>query len=205
MIILSLSSQYPVVSGLNCYCFCFSVLFPRDVNLRTPQIDLTPGPGSRGDNSAGVKPSRASPSLRGDPGFPTQQRGVRFGALPPVINGPQHMHSSVPQPLQCRSPEMRFPARLQKRTDDGASPSQVHYLPNISRAVQDTVTFFNPNLNDRQRAAIIQILLGQGRPLPYVIFGPPGNITDFMNSVTCSYTCILLKHLHYEYLGCTFF
>jgi hypothetical protein len=49
-----------------------------------------------------------------------------------------------------------------------------YYIPNISRAVQDEVAFYNPNLNDRQKAAVIQILLAQGRPVPYVIFGPPG-------------------------------
>ncbi|KAK7101774.1 RNA helicase Mov10l1-like [Littorina saxatilis] len=49
-----------------------------------------------------------------------------------------------------------------------------HYVPNINRDVQDAISFYNSNLNDRQKAAVIQILLGQGRPLPYIIFGPPG-------------------------------
>ncbi|KAL4226058.1 hypothetical protein ACF0H5_014046 [Mactra antiquata] len=34
--------------------------------------------------------------------------------------------------------------------------------------------FINPNLNARQRSAVIRIVQGQGRPLPYILFGPPG-------------------------------
>ena len=34
--------------------------------------------------------------------------------------------------------------------------------------------FFNTRLNDRQKAAVSRILGAQGRPSPYIIFGPPG-------------------------------
>ena len=34
--------------------------------------------------------------------------------------------------------------------------------------------FFNKYLNARQRSAVTRIVQGQGRPLPYILFGPPG-------------------------------
>ncbi len=37
-----------------------------------------------------------------------------------------------------------------------------------------STTFFNSQLNDRQQAAVCRILGSQGRPSPYIIFGPPG-------------------------------
>ena len=37
-----------------------------------------------------------------------------------------------------------------------------------------SMTFFNSQLNDRQRVAVSRILSAQGRPSPYIIFGPPG-------------------------------
>lgn len=34
--------------------------------------------------------------------------------------------------------------------------------------------FFNPLLNENQRLAVKRILSGECRPMPYVLFGPPG-------------------------------
>ncbi|XP_019853676.1 PREDICTED: putative helicase MOV-10 [Amphimedon queenslandica] len=46
-------------------------------------------------------------------------------------------------------------------------------LPPLLR-LPPSPSYFNPQLNERQRAAVGRILGAQGRPAPYVVFGPPG-------------------------------
>ena len=38
----------------------------------------------------------------------------------------------------------------------------------------DSTTFYNPILNDRQKSAVTRIVGARCRPMPYVLFGPPG-------------------------------
>jgi len=42
----------------------------------------------------------------------------------------------------------------------------------VSRSAN--MKWFNTSLNMHQRSAVVRVLEGQCRPMPYVIFGPPG-------------------------------
>lgn len=71
-------------------------------------------------------------------------------------------HQAINLAISNLGPDILFPTRVLSR------PLQ---LPHES--IQ-SIKWFNKKLNIEQKAAVTNILLGESRPLPYCIFGPPG-------------------------------
>lgn len=71
-------------------------------------------------------------------------------------------HQAINLALSNLGPSILFPCRV------SLQPKQVTSEKNYE------LQWFNTSLNPGQKAAVINILLGEYRPLPYCIFGPPG-------------------------------
>lgn len=71
-------------------------------------------------------------------------------------------HHAVNLAISKLGPDILFPSRIITRP------------PQVSADKLRNIKWFNEDLNSNQKAAVHNILLGECRPLPYVIYGPPG-------------------------------
>lgn len=71
-------------------------------------------------------------------------------------------HHAINLAITTLGPDVLFPSRLVTRP------------PQIPLKKLETITWFNPTLNCRQKEAVKNILIGECRPMPYCIYGPPG-------------------------------
>ncbi|XP_064616004.1 LOW QUALITY PROTEIN: RNA helicase Mov10l1-like [Liolophura sinensis] len=105
---------------------------------------------------------------------------------------PEEVVPKLPQWIpQCRESEMVMPVN---RTPAPGSQG-------LRKLKSGPLELFNTCLNQRQQEAVIRIVLGQGRPTPYILFGPPG--TGKTVTVVESILQIFMKVPHSRIIACT--
>ncbi|XP_044008697.1 probable RNA helicase armi [Aphidius gifuensis] len=80
-------------------------------------------------------------------------------------------HNAVNLAILYLGPELLFPTYVKEKL----SQTKIYETISSSDIVKEhKLNWFNKKLNKYQKDAVYNILLGIARPLPYVIFGPPG-------------------------------
>lgn len=85
--------------------------------------------------------------------------------------GMRKCHFAIQKCINQLGPEFLFPSKI------NIKPPQldVHLEGNrLMTAKGVEIPWFNTNLNIVQKEAVVNVLRGEARPMPYVLFGPPG-------------------------------
>ncbi|CAG2056736.1 unnamed protein product, partial [Timema podura] len=115
-------------------------------------------------------------------------------------------HAAVNWAIQRLGQEMLFPNKVAPKTQqlifeetdkDSTASKSFGQVNNVSKLNRHTLeenkqlVWFNKRLNFYQKEAVKNILKGEARPLPYVIFGPPGT----GKTITLVETIMQILHL----------
>ncbi|XP_071810041.1 RNA helicase Mov10l1-like isoform X1 [Asterias amurensis] len=150
------------------------VIFPTIVVAKPPQVSVTFR--SQADKPHKV-PVRIKPSsIVKLPGSKKPLSSNRPTSKPSIITSKPTMING-----QRKTETQRFTNKkgsLNKSSEEDMkfiTPRiQDMKVSHVAMDGKEMAEFYNPHLNVRQQSAVIRILQGEGRPMPYIIFGPPG-------------------------------
>lgn len=94
----------------------------------------------------------------------------------------QHNGVSRVEKLAKNLPQLLFPDRIVTQKKCQFDVQLVNGELQLNQQNRP-LKWFNPKLNQIQRKAVLNILRGESRPMPYVIFGPPGKFSYSFHSL----------------------
>uniref|UniRef100_A0A240PP38 RNA helicase n=1 Tax=Anopheles atroparvus TaxID=41427 RepID=A0A240PP38_ANOAO len=115
-----------------------------------------------------------------DPTFHARYNGESYRITFSYSRGSyRKMHHAIAKVKAIMGPEYLFPDAIATREPSlnvrlNARDELVLLGDASGTRVDKVLPWQNPNLNHYQKAAIMNVLRGETRPMPYVIFGPPG-------------------------------
>lgn len=117
--------------------------------------------------------------LKFDEDFSSNYQGQDYGIIFKFSRSKfikQHNGVSRVEKLAKDSPQLLFPDRIVTQKKCQFDVQLVNGELQLNQQNRP-LKWFNAKLNQIQKGAILNILRGESRPMPYVIFGPPGKFS----------------------------
>lgn len=121
--------------------------------------------------------------MKFDEDFSSRYQGQDYGIIFKFSRSKfikQHNGVLRVEKLAKDSPQLLFPDRIVTQKKCQFDVQLVNGELELNQQKRP-LKWLNPKLNQIQKKAVLNILRGESRPMPYVIFGPPGKLSSFIS------------------------